>query len=319
MRLSSHSCFGVWGFSANKGAVRAAKETIRLPEGHSFRVLRWTRSLREVECVLDQGKTVPVVGEGAHWHFHVEMELTFIAKGQGTRFVGDHIGSFEQGDLVLIGEKLPHYWHCRGATSGVSVQWHFPESHPFWAFPELLGLRALFERAARGVIVGGQTAVEVKRLMLALIRGNGAGRLALLIGILSRLSESGESDCVPLSRRSFSLPAGRGYQKAISSAVRHLAAHFRESVRLEDLIALSGLSRSSFARQFKQHSGRSFSDFLNGLRMEAACRDLLQTGRSVMDIALASGFTQISFFNRLFRRMHGCSPSEFRKRSQSTQ
>jgi AraC-like DNA-binding protein len=76
--------------------------------------------------------------------------------------------------------------------------------------------------------------------------------------------------------------------------------------------ALTGLSRSSFARQFKQHSGRSFSEFLNGLRLEAACRELLESGRPVLDIALGAGFTQVSFFNRLFRRTYGCSPSAFR-------
>jgi AraC-like DNA-binding protein len=240
------------------------------------------------------------------------MELTLFVQGSGTRFVGDHIGVFENGDLVLLGEKLPHYWHCRGNSTGISVQWHFPESHALWAFPEALPLLSLFERAKRGLLFTGKTAVEAGAMLRGLERSVGAGRLALMLALLQRLAEAAEAECRTLSARAFSLPPGEGHQRAIAAAVRHLVANYRETVRLEELLALTGLSRSSFARQFKQHSGRSFSEFLNGLRLEGACRELLETRRPILDIALASGFTQVSFFNRLFRRTYGCSPSAFR-------
>ncbi len=83
---------------------------------------------------------------------------------------------------------------------------------------------------------------------------------------------------------------------------------------MEDVLALTGLSRPTFARQFKKHSGRTFSEFLNRLRLQAACRELLESGRSVLEIALGCGFTQVSFFNRLFRRLQKCSPTEYRAR-----
>jgi AraC-like DNA-binding protein len=293
--------------------MRAARETIRLSEGNSFRLLRWTRSLSRVECVLFPEKTLPLSGEGERWHFHVEMELTLFTRGTGTRFVGDHIGAFEPGDLVLLGEKLPHYWHCHGPSSGLSAQWHFPENHPLWTFPETLTLSPLFERAKRGLRITGKAALESGEMLRGLERSRGAGRLALLLGLLHRIAEAEESECHPLSARAFSLPAGDGHQRAVAAAVRHLVANHRETVRLEELLALTGLSRSSFARQFRQHSGRSFSQFLNGLRLEAACRGLLESARPVVDIAFAAGFTQVSFFNRLFRRTYGCSPSTFRK------
>jgi AraC-like DNA-binding protein len=295
-----------------KVRMRPARETIRLSEGHSFRLLRWARSPSEVECVLAPERTQPMAGEGERWHFHVEMELTLFTRGSGTRFVGDHIGAFESGDLVLLGEKLPHYWHCRGPSSGLSAQWHFPESHALWTFPETLSVLPLFERAKRGLHITGRAAAEAVSMLRGLERSKGAGRLALLLGLLHRIAEAGEGECQPLSARAFSLPTGEGHQRAIAAAVRHLVANHRDTVRLEELLALTGLSRSSFARQFKQHSGRSFSEFLNGLRLEAACRELLESGRPVLDIALGAGFTQVSFFNRLFRRTYGCSPSAFR-------
>lgn len=294
--------------------MKAIREKVELPEGHSFRVLRWSKSLREVECLLGPGRTQAVQGEGNHWHFHKEMELTLFTDGEGTRFVGDAIGAFGSGDLVLLGERLPHHWHTSGSSSGLSIQWHFPESHPVWAFPENLELRQLFKRAERGLHLRGRTAATVTALMQEVARGRGAGQLATMLRLLAEVAEAPEADLALLSSRSFSHRAESHHQKAISRSVQYLVANFRDEVRLDDLLKISGLSRPTFARQFKQHSGRSFSAFVNQLRLQAARRELRDGDRGVLDVALACGFRQVTFFNRLFRRELGCTPTEYRRR-----
>jgi AraC-like DNA-binding protein len=298
-------------------AVRAARETIRLVEGHSFRVLRWESSLREVECLVAPGVFYPITGEGTHWHHHPEMELTLFTAGAGTRFVGDHIGSFRGGDLVLLGENLPHYWHTQKSSSGISVQWLFPKGHAFWTFPETTPLAALFQRAGRGLHLSGVLARSVAGQMAGLLRSSGACQLGGLFNLLGAIAEAGAEEVRPLSARSFALSAEGSHQKAIGAAVRYLVAHFREEVRLGDVLELAAMSRPTFARQFKQHSGRTFSEFVNGLRLQAACLELSQGERSILEIALGCGFSQISFFNRLFRRVMHCSPTEYRARLQA--
>ncbi len=294
--------------------MRVQREKIQLPGGHSFRVLRWSRNLREVECIVAPGRGQPVASEGTHWHFHVEMELTLFASGEGTRFVGDHIGPFAAGDLVLLGERVPHYWHTRGHSSGISVQWHFPESHPFWAFPETLEIADLFKRTSRGLRLSGRTAADVTVLLQEITSTGGAEQLALLLRLFARIARAPDSDRSFLSVRSFALSAESHYQQAITKAIRYLIAHFREEVRLESLLQITDMSRPTFARQFKHHSGHTFSEFLNRMRLQTACRELTDSDRSVLDIALSCGFTQISFFNRLFRRLMKCSPTEFRSK-----
>ena len=281
-------------------------------------MIRWANNLRDVETLLAPGRGQSVAGEGTHWHYHVEMELTLFTRGEGTRFVGDHIGSFASGDLVLLGEKLPHYWHTRGNSSGLSVQWHYPESHPFWAFPETLPLRSLFKRAGRGLRFTGRTAATVTALMQELTRTAGAERLGLLLRLLATLADAPEHDRTFLSVRSFSLPTESHYQQAIRDAMRHLIANFREPVRLEEVLQLTDLSRPTFARQFKLHSGHTFSEFLNRLRLQAACRELAESERTVLEVALACGFTQVSFFNRLFRRLLRCNPTEYRAKQRKS-
>lgn len=294
--------------------MRVARETILIPSGHSFRVLKWGNSVRAVECITGPGRAIQMRGEGDRWHFHTEMELTLWHDGSGTRFVGDHIGTFTSGDLVLLGAKLPHYWHASGLSSGLSLQWHFPEGHPFWAFPENLALLDLFKRAGRGIRLSGQTASSVSQYLRELPAAFGTQQLALFFNILSCIASAPLQDCTVLSLRSFNLPLESRYQMAISKAVRYLIAHFRGQVCLEDLLRITGLSRPTFARQFKQHSGRSFSAFLNHLRLQAACHELHHGNRTVLEIALNSGFTQLSFFNRLFRRELKCSPTDYRNK-----
>jgi AraC-like DNA-binding protein len=295
--------------------VKGAREKIELPVGHSFRILRWNRGVDTVDCVLEPGRAVQVSGEGGHWHFHLAMELTWFAHGEGTRFIGDHIGPFRAGDLVLLGENLPHYWHTRGASQGLSIQWHFPESHPLWAFPEALPLGGLFLKAGRGLRITGETAAVVTRWMHDLSDTSGVQQLGLFLTLLSRILAAPGSETESLSRHSFALSDESNYQSAIAGAVRHLIAHFREEVRIEDLLLVTDMSRATFARQFKKHSGKTFSEFLNQLRLQAACRELCESDRSVLDLSMASGFSQLSFFNRLFRRELGCSPTEYRNKA----
>lgn len=292
--------------------MQPQRERIPLASGQSFRVLRWTGDIRDAENILEPGKAEKFIGEGGHWHYHLEMELTLITAGEGARFVGDHIGSFAPGELVLLGERLPHYWHARKASSGISVQWHFPESHAFWAFPEHVHYEALFRNAGRGLRFTNGTARQIQHLVQSLIQAQTYQRTGILFNLLALMSEAPVDDYEALSVRSFSLPIASHYQQAVQKAVRHLIANFREEVRLEDVLVLTDLSRPTFARQFKLHTGRSFSEFLNELRIQATCLELRETNRPVVEIALANGFNQISFFNRLFRRMQKCSPTEYR-------
>ncbi len=294
--------------------MRVAAEQIQLAEGQSFRVLRWWRSVGEVEVCLGPNHFQPMRGEGARWHYHNALELTCFTSGEGARFVGDQISPFAAGDLVLLGERLPHYWHARGPSSGISVQWEFPPGHAFWGFPEASALEPLFHEARRGLKFSGGIVDSLLGKMQALLTASPAGRLAGLFQIFAEMAAARESDRAHLSTRAFALAAGNGCRQAMAEAVRHLLANYRDQIRLEDLLQLTGMSKATFSRQFKKHSGKTFSDFVSKIRLEATCRDLAETDKTVLEIALAHGFSQVSYFNRLFRRAQRCSPTEYRSR-----
>lgn len=289
-----------------------SRENIQLGEGQAFRLLRWSRDISQVEEVIAPDKANQLQGRGDHWHYHPQTELTLVQHGEGTRYIADHIELFQPGDLVLIGSNVPHYWHVRGKSSGLAIQWHFPQQHGIWDFNEFKSLRALEELALRGLHLSGDTAAVVRKLIEEMPSHIGMPRLTHLFSIISALVGAPEKDIRPLSARSFSLSGTDEHQEAVRRAVSYIIAHFREPIRLPELLELTGMSRATFSRQFQLHAGRSFSTFLNQVRLQAVCRALRDTSDPITSLALENGFNQLSFFNRLFRREFGINPSTYR-------
>jgi len=275
-------------------------------------VLRWSGNLRDVELLLDANHAEPIAGKGAHWHHHAEMEFTVFTAGEGVFFAGDHIGPFDKGEVVLLGENLPHHWYAHGPCAGFSVQWNFPPEHPLWAFPESPPLVELFKRAGHGIRYAGRTATALTAGLRELARTGGLDRIGLLLRLLSLMAIAPASEQTLLSRRLFSLSADSLHQQAMQEALRYLVANYRNPIRLQEVLGLTRMSKAAFCLQFKKHSGKTFSEVLSQLRLESACRELIETDRTVLEVALSCGFNEISFFNRVFLRVLRCSPSEYR-------
>ena len=299
--------------------MNTTREDIHLAADQTCRVLRWSQSLSRVGVVRAPGSTTPAVGHGDHWHYHPATELTFIQRGTGTRFVADHIELFEAGDLVLIGANVPHYWHLRGPTAGLSLQWDFPLEHGIWSFADAAApLQRLTESARRGLHLQGETAETIRRLIQKLPLLAGFARLTAFLHLLSVLVAARPRDLRPLSPRPFSISGTAEQQDTVRRAVSYIIAHYREPVRLPELLRLTAMSRATFARQFRRHAGKSFSTFLNQVRLQAVCRALRDKTEAVGSIAFSHGFNHLSFFNRLFRREFGLSPSAYRAAKVST-
>ena len=294
-----------------------SRENIQLGQGRAFRLLRWNEDISEVEEVVSPNKAMTLHGRGDQWHYHPQVELTLVQQGEGTRYIADNIELFHPGDLVLIGSNVPHYWHVRGKSSGLAIQWHFPKQHGIWDFMECSSLATLEKNALMGQCLTGKTADSIRGLMANMHLYQGFSQLAHLFSIISVLAEAPKTDLRALSSRPFSLSGTDAQQEAIRRAVSYIIAHYREPIRLDVLLELTAMSRATFARQFQLHAGRSFSTFLNQVRLQAVRRALRNTDDPITSIALDNGFNQLSFFNRLFRREFGMNPSTFRETERS--
>jgi AraC-like DNA-binding protein len=251
----------------------------------------------------------------APYHYHPEIELTWITHSTGHRFVGDNVESFSSGDLVLLGSNLPHVWlnasECKKA-SAVVIQF-LPSflGDLFFETPEMQSIRRLFSSAARGWAPSAACRKKVWPWIESLGAKIGPERLLTLLQILTTLASdrSGRLLCSPR----YAPQIDREGEQKINAVYRYLARHFRETVFQTDVARSIGLSAPAFSRFFRRATGRGFAETLTDVRLGHACELLRATDHTVAEICYASGFENLANFNRQFRQRQGMPPREWRK------
>jgi AraC-like DNA-binding protein len=287
-------------------------EKIGLAAGQSFRLLKWSDNVRQVELCLGKGDTDSITGAGEQWHFHPEMELTLIIAGAGIRFIGDHIESFQAPDLVLIGTNLPHYWSDLHNSSGYAIQFSAEKTNPLWQLKEIGELSKLCKLASSGIHYKKTIARSLINKFVLMEQCSPAKQLGLFIEILDSLCNCEESERNSLSEKDFSISVAAQHLDGISDSILYLLNRFDQDVSFDDLLKISHMSKSTFCRQFKRHTGKTYNKFLNELRIDHSCRLLVETVEPVTNVAYQSGFRNLSQFNRKFLEHCGVTPKAYR-------
>ena len=252
------------------------------------------------------------------WHFHPEYELHQVVATSGRYFVGDFIGGFEPGNLVLTGPNLPHNW-VSDVSPGEAVPVRSRVVQLSEAFiadamalmPELAAFRDTLERSRRGVLFGAPTSAEVEPLLCELIDARGIRRIEVFLAIVRALTR--DADSATLATSAY-LPDPSGFMSAgINAALAYINENLTEGFREGDLAAIAGLTPAAFSRSFRRHTGLALVQYVNRLRINLACQLLMGEGEErITEICFASGFNNISNFNRQFLAQKRMSPSRFR-------
>lgn len=257
------------------------------------------------------------------FHFHPECELTHIVSSRGRRFTGDHIGEFGPGDLVLFGASLPHSYHNEKVSRSAprSARSQFVQFSPdclggiLHSAPELRPVRQLLERAGRGLLFTGRTRAAAIVRLDALFAADDARRVPLLLDLLLLLSRSRE--VVPLASRGYTPARFSESDTRIGRVCAHINRHFAEPLYLQHVAALAHLTPAAFCRFFRRATGKTFTAFVNEVRLSQAARLLQETALGVTEICFRSGYGNLANFNRHFRRLHGVAPREYRHRQRA--
>jgi AraC-like DNA-binding protein len=279
-------------------------EHITIPAGHSFLWRMddypWRR------CV---------------WNYHPEFEIHLIRHSAGLFYVGDHIGHFNAGQLVLVGSNLPHNWVTPSIgdekliARDIIVQFD-PQRLRSAAetLPELSQVEPLFQRAALGLEFTGQTAKAGAELLERMANADGLSQLSLLMELLAFMGESKEHRTLATPQFVAQFRPGTPSELVLlDRALDFIQRNYLEGPTLSQVSALVGMSDSSFSRFFKTHTGNNFSDHLTTLKMWTARKLLSDTNVAVTDVCYEAGFSNISNFNKTFLARVGMTPSRYRK------
>jgi AraC-like DNA-binding protein len=259
--------------------------------------------------------------EKCTWHYHDYYEISFITEGFGKRIVADSIEEFQPGDLVFIGRNIPHVWIANKETltpNSRSLEMVFLQLPPesltsyFLVLPELKHVSNALKLSERGIRITGDTLNQVSSIMLQLPYLDNFERFLQFFRLMDIIGQS--KDLVPLASINYKNMHFETKNNRILAIHEYLMKNYLESIDLKQIALIVNMAEGSLCRFFKSIVGITIFEYLNRIKVDLACKLLMDKSLTVLDVALDSGFNNLSFFNKQFKKVTGVAPLAYRAR-----
>lgn len=251
----------------------------------------------------------------ASWHFHPELELVYVNKGQGKRHIGNHLSYFNNSQLLLIGPNLPHNGFTdRLTTNGFETLIQFKEDFlgkDFFELPEMKKIKELFERSKKGILFGSETKIKVGYKIEKLVEKKGFKKLLVFLEILNILSKT--SDYTILNVDGYAVETELQDSSKLDVIYKYINNNFKDHISLDQIANVANMTVPAFCRYFKKVTGKTFTKLVNEYRVVHATKLLSESTMSITDISFECGFNNFSHFNKLFKEITGKNASGYRK------
>jgi AraC-like DNA-binding protein len=255
------------------------------------------------------------------FHSHPELELVYIKESYGKRIVGNSVEQFVSGDMVFLGSDVPHVWlndeiYYQGISTlkakAIVVYFNKDIFGPiFYELKETQKITTLFNQAVRGLSIGGKTNEIIAKKLEKLVHKKNFEIIVGLFEILSLLSES--TDITFVNNEAYTPLNDQTKNDRLSDVFEYVKEHFKEDISLIEIAKIANLTPTSFCRMFKTKTKKHFVEYLNEIRVSNACKYLIETDMGMSEIAYECGYKTASNFNKLFKKLTGTTPKEYRK------
>ncbi|WJS95850.1 AraC family transcriptional regulator [Flavobacterium johnsoniae] len=256
----------------------------------------------------------------APFHSHPELELVYVKESFGKRIIGNSVMQFEPGDMVFLGSDIPHVWlndekYYQGIedlkANSIVVYFHKDIFGPtFYELKETQKINELFFQAGKGISIIGKTNKQIAKKLEKLVAKKDFEVIVGLFEILSILSES--QDKIYINDEIYSLMQKDSKEDRLSEVFQYVNKNYKKNISLEEIAAVANMTRTSFCRMFRAKTKKNFVDYLHEIRISNACKLLLETDKSMSEIAYECGYKTASNFNKLFKKVKGITPSDFK-------
>ncbi|RNF49017.1 AraC family transcriptional regulator [Marinomonas hwangdonensis] len=274
--------------------------------------------------IVEDNETIRYLEHGypcdlIRWHAHDDYELHYIVDTSGKVFVGDYIGNYLPGQLILTGPRLPHNWICQHDQEAVQLRDmvirfdHESFSNGMKIIPELAEILPMLARAKSGIEFFDQDHEYLKDIFQKVRDSSGLSRLILALPLLQKLAQSRNYRL--LSTVQIDLKSNETLQRKINTVVDYVSQNYGQDITLSNVASLIGMSDSHFSRFFKKATGNRFIEFVNRVRVSRACSLLTETDQQIATICFQVGFNNVANFNRRFHELKGVTPRDFRSQS----
>lgn len=255
------------------------------------------------------------------WHFHPEYELVLVLSSSGRRMVGDHIGYFDEEDLVFMGPGIPHVWindsdyiEGKAGYPADAIVIHFKESflgESFLSIPEMDQFKQVLKLSFQGMAFYGKTRTKINTLMKEMVSLSGLKRLSKLFDIFDIMANSTEYKLLasPGFNQKLELKASDRFSKV----TEYIMQNFDKDISLPEVASIANMAVTTFCNFFKDQFRVTFVEYVNNIRIGYACKLLSDEDENIVHIAYKSGYKSLANFNRQFKRSKNMTPSEYRR------
>ncbi|GAA4966897.1 AraC family transcriptional regulator [Algibacter aquimarinus] len=252
----------------------------------------------------------------AFWHFHPELELVYVNKGQGKTHIGNHLSYFNNSQLILIGANLPHNGFAdRLTANGTETTVQFKSDflgNDFIKIPEMANVVSLFDRAKKGIKFNVETKLYIGPKINSLIDYTGLERVLKFLEILNYLAKT--EDYTLLNADGIALEANPQDSDKISAIYKYVNTNFKQHITLDEIADKVSMTVPAFCRYFRKTTGKTFTQLVNEYRVVHATKLLTEKSQlSIADVCFECGFNNFSHFNKQFNDVVGKSASQYRK------
>lgn len=254
------------------------------------------------------------------WHYHPEYEIVMVTESTGKRFIGDHISDFRPGNLAFLGPNIPHtyrndnkYYEKDSLLRAKSIVIHFTAGslgNDFLKLPESAPLNKLFQRSLYGLDIGGRTQRYVRNKLYEIVSLTGMKRWLCLVEILMEIAGSKNISHITKTPQT-------GFNEKESTRLCKVfdwvTTNFDKEIRLSEAAQIAEMNENAFSRYFSQRTRKTFSEFIQELRLKKAAKLLVENNMTVTEICYDCGYSNISNFNRQFLNHYQMNPLKYKK------
>lgn len=256
-------------------------------------------------------KDIPISELNWQYHYHPEIEIVCVLKGKGTRHVGYHKSHFEDGALALIGSNIPH--------SGLGLNATDPHEEIVILFreeilslpegePDSNAIRKLIEMSRYGVLFSSEVKNRIIPKLEAITKSEGYTRYLLLLDLLFELSKTEDYELLNTEIMPYTIVSRNRVR--LEAVFTYVENGYQNEVDIQQAADLANLTKPAFCNFFKKATSITFVEFVNRYRIDKACI-LLSQEKSIAESCYATGFNNITYFNKIFKKYTKTTPGQF--------
>lgn len=248
------------------------------------------------------------------WHFHPEIELVCVPHGKGILHIGNKEFTYSDGVVILLNSNIPHKSFDLG-FEGEHYEEYVLQMTPNQLnillndFPEFAKIAQLVRAAKEGVVFPlFNSDIMFRNKFKGLVQSHSLGQLLTFIEVLDALTQ--------VNYEVLGVVSGNiNHQQAqrIERVFEYITLHYSENISSQMMADMLHLTDSSFCRFFQKHTQKTFKQVLNEYRILQACKMLSFSEKSIELIAYETGYSNQSFFNRVFKEKMYKTPLAYRK------